>query len=84
MIAEGWYDSRLRPCWFDGAFLVRADNGRLLTGRRSLRGGSPAHYVGRIAAAPAGGVRSGPPPTHRAIGDPQLDGTIGARRAPVP
>ena len=45
MIAEGWYDRDFIRDWSNGAFLVRADNGRLLTAADLSVVGNPAHYI---------------------------------------
>jgi anaerobic selenocysteine-containing dehydrogenase len=45
MIAEGWFDERFVRDWTNGPLLVRADNGRLLTERDVVAGGSAARYV---------------------------------------
>ena len=77
MLAEGWYDRDFIRDWSNGSFLVRADNGRLLTAADLSAVGSPAHYVawdraaGRpIAYDPAAADFIEP------IADPQLDGTV--------
>jgi len=61
---------------------VRADNGRLPR-RRSLRGGQPRHIrVDRAAGRPMA-YDPAAADLIEPIGDPQLDGTAVARRAPV-
>jgi anaerobic selenocysteine-containing dehydrogenase len=45
MIERGWYDRAFVRDWTNGPFLVRQDNGRLLTERDLLPGGSVSKYV---------------------------------------
>ncbi|MGN6362002.1 MAG: molybdopterin-dependent oxidoreductase, partial [Thermomicrobiales bacterium] len=45
MIARGWYDRAFVRDWTNGPLLVRADTGRLLTGRDLAPGGSAAQFV---------------------------------------
>ena len=63
MIAEGWYDRDFIRDWSNGAFLVRADNGRLLTAADLSAVGSHA-TTSRGIARRAGRSRTiRPPPT---------------------
>ena len=77
MIAEGRYDRDFIRDWSNGAFLVRADTGRLLTGADLAGGGNPAHHVvwdraaGRPVAYDPAAVGYVEP-----IGEPQLDGAV--------
>ena len=51
MIERGWYDRAFIRDWTNGPLLVRADNGRLLTGRDLAPSGSASTYVAWDEAA---------------------------------
>ena len=61
MIAEGRYDRDFIRDWSNGAFLVRADTGRLLTAADLSAVGNAGHHVA-WDPAPRGGRGDARPP----------------------